>query len=80
VCPALKGERIAKHHTLASMFFDWVREARIGGGWDVHRELNVAGLHGIPVLEDAMEDWHRMCNKLTDRDMVPEMDTDYPRI
>ncbi len=27
-----------------------------------------------------MEDWHSMCDKLTDRDMAPEMNADYPRI
>ena len=48
VCPALKGARIAAHHTLAGMIFNTIREA--GGGWDVHRELTVAGLQGIPVV------------------------------
>jgi hypothetical protein len=76
VCPALKGARIAAHHTLAGMVsgFDWVRDA----GWSVHRELTVAGLRGIPVPEDATADWHRMCDELTDpgRDMAPEMDAD----
>jgi hypothetical protein len=27
VCPAVKGARIAAHHTLAGTVFDWVREA-----------------------------------------------------
>jgi hypothetical protein len=74
VCPALKGARIAAHHTLAGMVFEWVREAR--AGWDVHRELTVSGLRGIPVPEDAMTDWHRMCDELTDHDIAPETDTD----
>ena len=74
VCPALKGARIAAHHTLAGMVFDWIREAR--GGWDVHRELTVSGLRGIPVPEDATADWHRMCDELTDRDIAPETDAD----
>ena len=74
VCPALKGARIAAHHTLAGMVFDWVRKAR--GGWDVHRELTVSGLRGIPVPEDATADWHRMCDELTDRDIAPETDAD----
>ncbi len=46
------------------------------GDGAVHRELTVAGLHGIPVREDAMADWHRMCDDLTDGDMAPEIDAD----
>ncbi len=67
VCPALKRARIAAHHTLANMVFDAVRDA--GGGWDVHRELTVAGLQGIHVLVDAMQDWYRMFD-LTDGDLM----------
>ena len=74
VCPALKGARIAAHHTLAGMVFDWVRDAK--GGWSVHQELTVAGLRGIPVPEEATAAWHRMCDDLTERDMAPEMDAD----
>ncbi len=60
--------------TLAGMVFDWVREAK--GAWSAHGELTVAGLRGIPVPEEATADWHRMCDELTDRDMVPAMDRD----
>ncbi len=74
VCPALKGARIAAHHTLAGMVFDWVRDAN--RKWSVHKELTVACLRCIPVPEEATEAWHRMCNDLTDRDMAPEMDAD----
>jgi hypothetical protein len=56
------------------MVFDWVRGAR--GRWDVHRELTVSGLRGIPVPEDAMADWRRMCDEPTDRDIAPETDAD----
>ena len=65
VCPALKGARIAAHHTLAGMIFDTVRDA--GAGWTVHRELTVAGLLGIPVPEAAIHDWGRLCDELTDQ-------------
>jgi ribonuclease HI len=70
VCPALKGARIAAHHTLAGMVFNAIRAA--GGGWDVHRELTVAGLQGIPVPEDAMQDWYRMFDYLTDGDLMTD--------
>jgi hypothetical protein len=56
------------------MVFDWVREARLRGGWGVHRELTVTSLRGIPVQEVTMEDWHRMCDELTDNEMTAEMD------
>ena len=68
MCPALKGARIAAHHTLAGMVFNAVRAA--GGGWDVHRELTVAGLQGIPVPVDAMQDWYRMFDYLTGGDLI----------
>jgi ribonuclease HI len=70
VCPALKGARIAAHHTLAGMVFNAIRAA--GGGWDVHRELTVAGLQGIPVPADAMQDWYRMFDYLTDGDLMTD--------
>ena len=50
------------------MVFNAVRDA--GGGWDVHRELTVAGLKGIPVPVDAMTDWYRMFDYLTDGDLM----------
>jgi ribonuclease HI len=74
VCPALKGARIAAHHTLAGMIFNTVREA--GGGWDVHRELTVAGLHGIPVPQAAMGDWYRMCDELVEQDIMTDTGAD----
>ena len=74
VCPALKGARIAAHHTLAGMIFNTVRDA--GGGWDVHRELTVAGLHGIPVPQAAMGDWYRMCDELVEQDIMTDMEAD----
>ncbi len=43
-----------------------------GGGWDVHRELTVAGLQGIPVPVDAMQDWYRMFDYLTDGDPMTD--------
>lgn len=67
VCPCLKGARIAAHHTLAGMVFDVIRDA--GRGWAVHRELTVAGLQGLPVPQDAMADWGRMCDELTEQDL-----------
>jgi hypothetical protein len=74
VCPALKGARIAAHHTLAGMVFDTVRDA--GGSWAVYRELTAAGLQGIPVPADAMADWYRMCDELTDQDLATETEAD----
>ena len=74
VCTALKGARIAAHHTLAGMVFDVVRDS--GGGWDVHRELTVADMLGIPVPEGAMADWYRMCDTLTDQDLTTETSAD----
>ncbi len=53
--PALKGARIAAHHTLAGMVFDWVRDAK--GECSVHLELTVAGLRGILVPEEATAAW-----------------------
>ncbi len=70
VCPALERARIAAHHTLAGMVFNAVRAA--GGGSDVHRELTVAGLQGIPVPVDAMQDWYRMFDYLTDGDLMTD--------
>jgi hypothetical protein len=70
VCPALKGARIAAHHTLAGMIFNTVREA--GGGWDVHHKLTVAGLQGIPVLQAVMGDWYQMCDKLVEQDLMTD--------
>jgi ribonuclease HI len=70
VCPALKRARKAAHHTLAGMVFNAVRAA--GEGWDVHRELTVAGLQGIPVPVDAMTDWYRMFDYLTDGDLMTD--------
>ena len=67
VCPGLKGARIAAHHTLAGMVFDAVRDAR--RGWVVHRELTVVGLQGLPAPQDAMADWNRMCDELTEQDL-----------
>ena len=75
-CPALKGARIAAHHTLAGMIFDTVREA--GGGWDIHRELTVAGLQGIPVPQAAMGDWYRMCDELAEQDLMTDTEADLP--
>ena len=74
VCPVLKSARIAAHHTLAGMVFNAVRDA--GGGWAVHRELTVAGLQGIPVPQDAMTDWYRMCDEITDDDLITDMAAD----
>jgi hypothetical protein len=74
VCPALKGARIAVHHSLAGMVFDMVRDA--GRGWAVHRELTVAGLQGIPVPEDAMTDWYRMCDELTAHHLMTDAEAD----
>ena len=74
VCPALKGARIAAHHTLAGMIFNTIRAA--GGGWDVHRELTVAGLHGIPVPQAAMGDWYRMCDELVEQDIMTDTGAD----
>ena len=55
VCPALKGVRIAAHHTLAGRIFDTVRDA--GAGWTVHRELTVVGLLGIPHAPCGVAGW-----------------------
>ena len=74
VCPVLKGARIAAHHTLAGIVFKAIRDA--GGGWDVHRELTVAGLQGIPVPADAMTDWYRMFDDLTDADLMTDTAAD----
>ena len=54
MCPALKGTRIAAHHTLAGMIVDTVRDA--DAGWTIHSELTVAGLLCIPVPEAAIHD------------------------
>jgi hypothetical protein len=56
------------------MIFNTVREA--GGGWDVHRELTVAGLHGIPVPQAAMGDWYRMCDELVEQDIMTDTGAD----
>ena len=74
VCPALKGARIAAHHTLAGMVFNAVIDA--GGGWAVHRELTVAGLQGIPMPQDAMTDWYRMCDEMTEQDLMTDTAAD----
>lgn len=67
VCPALKRARIAAHHNLAGMTFDYI--ATRGQGWKVYRELTLVGLQGLPVPEDAMQDWYRMCDELNDEDL-----------
>ena len=58
------------------MIFNTIREA--GGGWDVHRELTVAGLQGIPVPQVAMGDWHRMCDELVEQDLMTDTEADLP--
>ncbi len=73
VCPALKGPRIAAHHsdhTLAGMVFNTVRDA--GEGWDVHGELTVAGLQGNPVPANIMPDWYRLFDYLTGGDLMTD--------
>jgi hypothetical protein len=52
------------------MVLNAVRAA--GVGWDVHRELTVAGLQGIPVPVDAMTDWYRMFDYLTDGNLMTD--------
>ncbi len=59
---------IAAHYSLAGMVFNAVREA--GGGCAVHRELTVACLQGIPVSQDAMQDWYSMCDDLRGHDLT----------
>jgi hypothetical protein len=49
-------------------------QGRRGGGWDhdVHRELTVAGLQGIPMPVDEMPDWYRMFDYLTDGNLMTD--------
>jgi hypothetical protein len=56
------------------MVFNVVRDA--GGGWTVHRELTVAGLQGIPVPQEAMTDWYRMCDEMTEHDLMTDTAAD----
>ncbi len=56
------------------MIFNTVREA--GGGWDVHRELTVAGLQGILVPQAAMGDWYRMCDELVEQNLMTDTEAD----
>ena len=49
------------------MTFDYI--ATRGQGWKVYRELTLVGLQGLPVPEDAMQDWYRMCDELNDEDL-----------
>ena len=68
VCPALKGERIRVHHGLAELL--WGSIERATQGWSFHREATVVGLSGIEVPIDAVDEWQRMCDELSDEDMV----------
>jgi hypothetical protein len=56
------------------MVFDRVRDA--GQGWTVHRELTVVGLQGLPVPQDAVADWGRMCDELSEEDLETETETE----
>ena len=54
------------------MTFDYI--ATRGQGWKVYRELTLVGLQGLPVPEDAMQDWYRMCDELNDEDLETATD------
>ncbi len=56
------------------MAVDTIRDT--GASWAVYRELAVTGLQGIPVSEDGMADWSRMCYELTDEDLATQTEVD----
>jgi ribonuclease HI len=76
VCPALQEMRIRAHHTLARILWDSLEQKQTP--FNIHREITVDGLRGLPAPIDRLDDWQRCMDCLIDNDLELHAEAEDP--